>query len=209
MQWEADINSQESWGQTPLAVATLKGHVQCMNTLLRLGADHSVKDHYYLQTALHVACASRDEESVLALLDADCSLHSVNRKGLSALGIAVSNRFYRGVPLLLEYGAQLNDADRGVVSKPLQEHIDQQTGVYTLFVCVGFDLCSSIHIGSPLSLLQLSRVAVRKCLGPTHINDLPSTGLPHHLVGYVRSILELCEGQLIRELSLDNSTKQE
>ena len=35
----AHINAQESWGQTPLSIATLGGRLVTIKSLLRLGAD--------------------------------------------------------------------------------------------------------------------------------------------------------------------------
>lgn len=128
VQWGADVDPQESWGQTPLAVATLRSSVACVKALLRLGAHPDVKDHHHGQTPLHIACAAQDEECAVALLDAGCDVHAVNREGVSALGIAMSNRFYRGVPLLLEYGAHLSDGDRVVVPETAQSYIDNLTG---------------------------------------------------------------------------------
>ena len=128
VQWGANINVQESWGQTPLVVATLKGKIHCMKTLVHLGADTGIKDYHHAQTALHVACSSRDEERVLVLLDAGSDVHAANGESLSSLGVAIANKFYRVVPLLLEFGARLNDRDREIIPEPLLEHIDQQTG---------------------------------------------------------------------------------
>lgn len=128
VQWGSNINAQESWGQTPIAIATQRSHISCMKTLLHHGADPELKDYQHKQTPLHIACGNKDEESVLVLLDAGCNIHATNDQGHSALGVAIINHFYRVVPLLLEYGARLSPDDRGVVSRPLQEYLDQQTG---------------------------------------------------------------------------------
>ena len=126
--WGADIDAQESWGQTPLAIATLKGHTSCMRALLQMRADHSIRDYHHGHTPLHLACSMREEKGALVLLDAGCDVHAVNGKGLSPLGVALTNRFYPMVPLLLEFGAQLNTSDRKHLSAPLQDYLDQQTG---------------------------------------------------------------------------------
>lgn len=79
------------------------------------------------QTPLHIACASRDEARVLVLLDAGCNVHATDGEGRSPLGIALLNKFYRVVPLLLEYGARLNENDRSQTGIPLLQHLDDQT----------------------------------------------------------------------------------
>ena len=126
--WGADINAQESWGQTPLAIATLKGRISCMQALLQMGADHSIRDYHHGHTPLHLACSSREKEGALVLLDAGCDVHAVNGAGLSPLGVALTNRLYPMVALLLEFGAQLNTSDRKYITSPLQDYLDQQTG---------------------------------------------------------------------------------
>lgn len=129
----ANVNAQESWGQTPLAIATLRDRLYCMEALLRLGAEKEVKDYHHQQTALHIAAASRDEECVLLLLDSSCSVHAVNGEGLSVLGVALINKFYRVVPLLLEYGARLNDTDRQHLAPPLETYLTKTTGKMNTF----------------------------------------------------------------------------
>ena len=128
VEWGANVNAQESWGQTPLAIATVQDRLPCIKTLLRLGAGREVKDYHHHQTPLHIAAASRDEECVLMLLDSGCDVHAVNEKGLSVLGMALVNKFYRVVPLLLEYGAQLNEADKEDLSPPVVHYLDKVAG---------------------------------------------------------------------------------
>ena len=130
MKWGTAIDAQESWGQTALTIATASFRVDCMKTLLRLGASTDVKDHQHSQTALHVACGNRDEESVLVLLDGGGDVYATNKEGLSVLGVALRNQFYRVLPLLLEYGAHPNCSDLLHMSTALQEHITAQTSVY-------------------------------------------------------------------------------
>lgn len=120
----ADINSQESWGQTPLIIATLKARVHCMRALVHLGANTEVKDHQHQKTALHVACTVRDEESLLILLDARACVLTTDGNGRSSLGVALENKFYHAIPLLVEYGAMLNNKDRENISEMLEEYVD-------------------------------------------------------------------------------------
>ena len=134
VRWGADINSQESWGQTPLIIATLKTRVHCMKALIHFGANIEIKDHHHKNTALHIACSTKDEEAVLILLDAGANVLSINGSGRSPLGVALENKFYSVVPLLIEYGARLNKKDRYHISHKLEEDIDIQTGNRTLLI---------------------------------------------------------------------------
>lgn len=129
VRWGADMNAQESWGQTPLIIATMKGRVHCMKALIFYGADTDVKDHHHGNTAFHCACSSKDEELALTLCDAGADLMATNNAGQSPLGVALSNKIYQLVPLLLEYGAKLNDKDRQHLPRKLQNYIDNITGV--------------------------------------------------------------------------------
>ena len=82
----ADIDKQESWGQTPLIIATQKSRLDCMKVLLEMGADRECHDHHHGNTALHIACTTKDEETLLVLLDGHCNVQAVNLAGLTPLG---------------------------------------------------------------------------------------------------------------------------
>ena len=127
----AFINAQESWGQTPLVVATQKLRVEAMRTLLLHGADTEVKDFFHKQTALHCAASdNKSEEALLILLDAGCDVHARDGSGCSPLGVAVMHRFKRGASLLLEYGASLNEADKQKTPEcsSLRRYVEEKSG---------------------------------------------------------------------------------
>jgi ankyrin repeat protein len=189
------INCQESWGQTPLAIATLQGRLVTMGALLSHGADSGwlgktplciamlyslsleIRDYQHEQTPLHIACASKDEDRVLVLLDAGCDVQAADGQSHSPLGVALLNRFYRAVPLLVEYGARLNDTERAAAGLPLLNHLDNLT------------------TGTPLSLSHQCRVVVRQSIGPTNLanSDLSTLNLPPQVLAYLHAILEVCE----------------
>lgn len=124
----AAINAQESWGQTALMISTQKSRHDCMIELLEAGANTEVHDHFHGFTALHIAITTRDETTLLLLLDAGCDVHAVTKQGLSSLGVAIENKFYTGIPLLIEYGALMNDRDWAITTPSLQLHIHSLTG---------------------------------------------------------------------------------
>ena len=51
-------------------------------------------------------------------------MQATDGQGHSPLGVALLNRFYGAVPLLLEYGAQLNEEERDSTGL---EHLDNLT----------------------------------------------------------------------------------
>ena len=106
-----DLNQQESWGQTPLMIATQQSRIHCMKLLLELSVNTELRDHLHGNTVLHIAAAVKDEETLLVLLDGGCNVHVVNNASLTPLGVAIENKFYRAIPLLLEYGAIPNEND--------------------------------------------------------------------------------------------------
>jgi ankyrin repeat protein len=168
----ADINAQESWGQTPLMIATQQSRIHCMRTLIKSGCDLEIHDHHHGNTALHVACTTKDEETLLTILDGGANVLSINKKGLSTLGAAIENKFYRGISLLLEYGARLNSIDEKIASSGLQNYLNN---------------CTT----TPLSLLRLSRVAVRRGCGPYNIEAVTKQ-IPDEFSTYINAIRDDC-----------------
>ncbi len=105
-----------------------------MKALIHRGADTEVKDHHHGNTPLHIACASKDEENILILLDACADVMATNAQGQSSLGVALAHKAYNIVPLLLEYGAKLNQHDREHLPQRLQDFIDNWTGMYSIII---------------------------------------------------------------------------
>lgn len=128
----ADIDQQESWGQTPLMISTQQSRLECMKLLLSMGANRECCDRIHGNTALHIACTTKDEETLLLLLDGGCNVVAVNTAGLTPLGVAIDSKFYRGVPLLMEYGAKPNQADFKLCSSGLQEYLVKSMSKYEL-----------------------------------------------------------------------------
>ena len=62
------------------------------------------------------------------LLDAGCNLQAANKQEQTPLGVAIMNKCYRTVPLLLEYGAGLSDRERDSTGVPLLQYLDDCEG---------------------------------------------------------------------------------
>ena len=124
------MNIQESWGQSPLMIATQQSRLECMKLFLELGVNKECCDRLHGNTALHLACTTRDEQTLLLLLDGGCDIRAVNIAGLTAFGVAVENKFYRAVSLLLEYGVVPNERDIAICSKGLEGFLRKSLSEY-------------------------------------------------------------------------------
>ena len=62
------VNTADN-GNFPLTLAVQVGHYKIAEALLNLGAQVNSHDVGYKSTALHVACAKRDVETVKLLID--------------------------------------------------------------------------------------------------------------------------------------------
>ncbi len=64
------VNSQNSYGQTPLFMATMTGNLEVMSYLLEKGADPNLAEQFYLSTPLEQAFQSEVNENIIfKLLD--------------------------------------------------------------------------------------------------------------------------------------------
>lgn len=95
-------------GNLPLTLAIQVGHYKIVEVLLDLGAQVNSHDAGYKSTALHVACAKRDVETVKLLIDrgAEVNLKSIN--GWVPLIDASVRGHTDIVRVLLDHGAGVN-----------------------------------------------------------------------------------------------------
>ncbi|CAM9645025.1 unnamed protein product [Ectocarpus fasciculatus] len=114
----ADMEAQDSNGQTALHKAAESGNVLCINALVIAGAIADVKDVSGC-TPLHMAAWSHQWDATLALLQTGADVASINNYGCSSLHLAVTGRHFdlnssevpRTVDLLLRWGADENAVD--------------------------------------------------------------------------------------------------
>ncbi len=107
----ADIEAQDSLGQTPLHMAASRGNASAIGFLLAAGADVNARQKGSAFTALHEAASWGDPEALRALLDAGADVNAREVWSNSIpLHFAVQN--VRGatgvVAALLEAGADLS-----------------------------------------------------------------------------------------------------
>ena len=96
-------------GQTPLIVACVKGHTDCVSVLLGplIRANvNAVANHG--DTALHVASQCNSASCIPLLIDGGADVNAVNDEGFTALHIASQCNSASCIPLLIDSGADVN-----------------------------------------------------------------------------------------------------
>ena len=81
-------NSRHKDGWSGLMWASMKGHVECVDLLLRSGADANLQEHEKGKTALMHAIEAGKIACVRALVEAGAELDLVSKTGDTALAIA-------------------------------------------------------------------------------------------------------------------------
>ncbi|KAM3858182.1 histone-lysine N-methyltransferase EHMT2 [Diretmus argenteus] len=118
---QVDINAQDSGGWTPIIWAAEHKHIDVIRSLLNRGADVTVKDKvcYYLllprsemNVCLHWASFAGSVDIAELVLNAGCSLASVNMHGDTPLHIAAREGFLDCVTLFLSRGADIDVMNR-------------------------------------------------------------------------------------------------
>ena len=76
--------------------------------------------------------------------------------------------------------------------------------------CYLVNIClHGVYTDTPLTLQQLSRVNLRKTLGPSQINQLSELGLEPDFEAYVRSILDICDGSEVKQVAVQAHAKEQ
>lgn len=123
----ADVNSKLSTGKTILhfmAEYKNKDSIDTVAFLLSKGAKIEIEDAN--GNAFHAACQNKDPAIAELLVQNGADIHKRNRKGLSPLHLCVFGRHAGLVGLLLDKGADVNDADNDAGASPL--HIAAANG---------------------------------------------------------------------------------
>lgn len=94
-------------GQTPLQIASKKGHLACVDYLLSCGIDVNCKDSAQL-TALHYAAIHGHSGVAQRLIEAGANLHAVDSMGMTPLHQAAASGSEGVLHCLLEAGVSVN-----------------------------------------------------------------------------------------------------
>ncbi|XP_064277724.1 ankyrin repeat and SOCS box protein 13 isoform X2 [Passer domesticus] len=155
----AQVDARNIDGSTPLCDACASGSVECARLLLARGA--SVNPPLFTASPLHEACMNGANVNA-------AKLHE------TALHHAAKVRNVDLVELLVEFGGNIYARDnRG--KKPSD---------YT-WSSSPTAKCFEFYEKTPLSLLQLCRVSVRRAAGRRGLRQLPKLQLPPRLIQYL------------------------
>ncbi|XP_054632489.1 ankyrin repeat and SOCS box protein 13 isoform X2 [Dunckerocampus dactyliophorus] len=155
----AQVDARNIDGSTPLCDACAAGSLECVKVLLEYGA--TVNPPLFTFSPLHEACMGGANVNA-------AKLHE------TALHHAAKARNVHLIELLVEFGANLYARDN-LNKKPIQ---------YAGLGSPSY-LCCQFYEDTPLSLQQISRVALRRMLGVRALDVFSKLGLPSRIVGFL------------------------
>lgn len=107
-----NINLKDEGGVTPLLWSTLRGDVKTVELLLKNGADVDAMDKNEGQTPLMVAAANGIDVAMVPLIQYRAKLDLRDKKGRTALFLAVAQNRPSAIGILLAAGADPNIGER-------------------------------------------------------------------------------------------------
>ena len=131
---------------TPIMLAAEGGYIDCVETLIGVGADVNRKNDDW-DTALLLAAQNGYPKCEDALIKARADVNHVRKEGLAVLHCATIYSEYECVNLLLKAGANVNVLDNWDVT-PIVYATDYRC--LELLLKAGADVNSRDHYGSPL-----------------------------------------------------------
>ena len=116
LQKGADVNKEGRHYETPLSLAVRGGHVECVNRLIKAGAD--VKDTYWV--VLHEAIKDKNIQCLQPLLDAGVDVNKTDCQEKTILMSAANEGNHKAVDALISAGADVNKISHGALSALLE-----------------------------------------------------------------------------------------
>ncbi|KAM3587792.1 uncharacterized protein V6R79_013981 [Siganus canaliculatus] len=157
---------------SPLHEACMGGNSDCVKLLITMGALLEAYDLYY-GTPLLVACANKHTECVKVLLNAGAKVN-VARLHDTPLHHAAKNMQVEMIEILVEFGANVYARDQQ--DKKPADHTAAESPAAA---------CLHFYETNPMSLQQLSRLAVRKKLGIGALKVIGQLDIPKLLISYL------------------------
>ncbi|XP_010888057.1 ankyrin repeat and SOCS box protein 13 [Esox lucius] len=157
---------------TPLHEACMGGNADCVQLMIDVGALTEAYDSHF-GTPLHVACARQHFDCAKVLLNAGANVNAAKFHE-TALHYAAKVKNVDLIKLLIEFGGNIYATDN-LGKKPINY---TSPGSPT-------NICLAFYENTPLSLQQISRVALRKALGRRALDSVSKLGLPNRIVCYV------------------------
>lgn len=126
----ADVNTRDLSGLTPLYMAVSHGHINSIKTLLENGASYTLKDRR-LMSPINTAIIDGNACALQLLLDYGVSVNVKDRSGYYPIHIAMMSEINNGLlQLLLDYGASVNVKERTSGCTPLHMAISMENYEY-------------------------------------------------------------------------------
>ncbi|CAJ1055646.1 ankyrin repeat and SOCS box protein 13-like [Xyrichtys novacula] len=157
---------------SPLHEACMGGNSDCVKLLISMGACLEAYDLYY-GTPLHVACSQQHTDCVKVLLNAGAKVNAT-RLHETPLHHAAKSMRPEMIEILVEFGANIHHRDQ-YDRKP----VDYTTPGSPSAACLRF------YETTPMSLQQLSRLAVRNNLGTRAMAVIHHLDIPKLLISYL------------------------
>ncbi|URH27853.1 ankyrin repeat protein [Fowlpox virus] len=115
-----NVNSFDSFGETPLHAATRSGSVETVNALISYGSTVDIKDNIGSTPLMH-ACGNKDISKLLIEKGADPNISNIH--GYTPLHNAAAYGSVDVVNLLLSYGVSIDAKDKIIGSTPLDHGV--------------------------------------------------------------------------------------
>ncbi|KAI3371165.1 hypothetical protein L3Q82_023789, partial [Scortum barcoo] len=157
---------------SPLHEACMGGNSECVQLMIDQGAYMEAHDCHY-GTPLHVACARQHYDCAKVLLNAGANVNAAKLHE-TALHHAAKTKNIGLIELLVEFGGNVNARDN-LNKKPIH---------YTSIGSPSY-LCLEFYENTPLSLQQISRVAVRVALGTRARKVVTKLDLPSRIISFL------------------------
>jgi ankyrin repeat protein len=120
---EVDVVGPDGLNQTPLFLASDRGHADVVRLLLAAGADPNIADDPFEETPLHLASRHGFLEVAAMLIDGGANLEvKDNDSGSTPLLLAASQHNLTVVKLLIDSGANVNAVD-DVIGYSYQDYL--------------------------------------------------------------------------------------
>lgn len=160
---------------SPLHEACMGGNSECVQLMIDEGAYMEAHDCHF-GTPLHVACARQHYDCAKVLINAGANVNAAKLHE-TALHHAARGNNYSLIELLIEFGGNIYARD----------NLDRKPIHYATVECGSYQ-CLEFYENTPLSLQQISRIALRAALGTRALEAINKLGMPNRITSYLSYI---------------------
>ncbi|XP_043944760.1 ankyrin repeat and SOCS box protein 13 [Protopterus annectens] len=157
---------------SPLHEACMSGKAECVRIMIAAGANLEAHDCHF-GTPLHVACATEHVDCAKLLLNAGANVNAAKLHE-TAFHHAAKAGNVNLVELLMEFGGNIYASDNRGKKPSDYTWPTSPTGK-----------CLEHYEKTPLSLLQMSRISVRKLYGPRGLEKIAKLQIAPRLIDYL------------------------